>query len=259
MIDVSIQIPTCFGGFTYIANLLPHLREEAKNSNAEIIIVDNYSKDGTTGYLANYDCTVKINTANLGFSKAHNQAARIAQGNYLLLLNNDTMITPGFINEMKKTFEIDPKIGIVGCLIWLMDRKLVQHAGVMFTQDYLPYELGLEVPSVAPGIPNNDPRVLSVREVPSVTFACVMIKREVWDAVGGLDEGYRSGWEDTDFVLKAKELGYKVWYNGKTSIKHKKHGTSGRFQYEKENRERYDSIWIATERAKKIVRDFRER
>ena len=255
---VSIQIPTTINGFPYLAQLMPQLRQEAKESDAEIIIVDNNSKDGTMNYLSNYECTVKVNIANLGFAKAHNQAAKIAQGEYLLLLNNDTQITPGFINTMVGTFEQDPKIGIVGCLIYLMDKKLVQHAGVMFTQAYVPYELGLEIPSVAPGIPLNDPRIWSIREVPSVTFACVMIKRQVWDEVGGLDEEYINGWEDTDFVLKAKEKGWKVWYNGKAVIKHKKHGTFGRMVHELANRQRYDQVWITNGRAKEIIGERRE-
>lgn len=256
--DISIMIPTCFGGFTHLATLLPGLRQEAKEANAEIIIVDNNSKDGTTNYLANYDCTLKINTANLGFAKANNQASRIAQGDYLLLLNNDTTITPGFLNEMKRTFEQDPKIAIVGCLIWLMDQKKVQHAGVMFTDSYVPYELGLEIPSVAPGIAINDPRVKSVREVPAVTFACAMVKKSVWEELGGLDEEYVNGWEDSDFCLKAKEKGYKVWYTGQAAIKHKKHGTFGRMTYESQNRNRYDEIWVNSGKAQQIIQNRRE-
>lgn len=260
--DVSIMIPTSFGGLNYIAALIPHLKNEAEEANAEIIIVDNNSKDGTTGYLSNHNCTIKVNTANLGFSKAHNQAARIAQGDYLLLLNNDTMVSPGFIQEMKRTFEIDPDIGVVGCLILTLDDfdsgKKVSHAGVMFTEDYVPYELGPVVASIAPGIPFSDPRVKQTREVPSVTFACVMISRKCWDAVGGLDEEYINGWEDSDFCLKARELGYKVWYTGNAMIKHRKHGTTGRFLHEAENRARYDAVWISTGKAKEVIGEGRE-
>lgn len=242
-----------------MAALMPHLKEEVKTSDAEIIIIDNASKDGTTNYLANYECTLIINGMNEGFAKAHNQAAKIAQGDYLLLLNNDTMITPGFLTKMKDTFNIDPQIGIVGCLVWMMDGdNRVQHAGVMFNEDYVPYELGLPIPSIAPGILANDPRVRSVREVPSVTFACAMISRKCWDDIGGLDEEYINGWEDNDFVLKAKEKGYKVWYNGNASIKHKKHGSGGRMLHEAENRQRYDSIWVETGKAKEILGDRRE-
>lgn len=253
---VSVMIPTTFNGLLHLAGLMPLLSQE---KDTELIIVDNASRDGTCNYLANYDCTIKINKTNLGFSKANNQAAKIAQGDYLLLLNNDTTIIPGFIGEMVNTFECDPKIGVVGCLIFTMDNpKKVQHAGIMFTNNYVPYELGLEIPDVAPGIVANDDRVRSVRPVPSVTAACMMVKREVWDKVGGLDEEYVNGWEDTDFVLKARELGYKVWYTGKTHIYHKHFGSYGRFKMEAENRQRYDNIWVNTGRAKNALQGFRK-
>lgn len=256
---VSVMIPTTVGGFTYLAKLLPILAQEP---DSEMIIIDNCSRDGTLNYLTNYNCTVVVNKQNLGFSKGNNQGGRIAQGEYILCLNNDTMIKPGLIEEMVKTFELDPKIGIVGCLIYLMDTsaKKVQHAGVMFTDEYLPYELGLEIASVAPGILPSDTRVTSVREVPSVTAACMMVKKEVWDKVGGFDEAYINGWEDQDFCLKARELGYKIWYTGKTFIHHRHFGSKsvGRFTHESENRNLFDRTWVASGRAKKVLGDFRQ-
>src|SRR6266481_3087609 len=94
---VSVMIPTTIGGLPYLADLMPGLSQEAKESDAEIIIVDNCSRDGTPNYLSNYWCTMIINKENLGFAKANNQAAKIAQGEYLLLLNNDTIIKSGLI------------------------------------------------------------------------------------------------------------------------------------------------------------------
>lgn len=255
---ISCIIPTTIGGINHLARLMPGLSQE---EGIEIIIVDNGSKDGTSNYLSQYDCTIKNNKINQGFSKAHNQGARLAQGDHYLLLNNDTVVTNGFTQEMLKTFSIDEKIGIVGCLIYTMNMpKRVQHAGVCFTPEYVPYELGLEIPSISPGITNNDGRVVSVREVPSVTAACMMVKRSVWEELGGMDEGYVNGWEDTDFVLRAREKGYKVWYTGKTYIQHEHFGSrsAGRFKHEAQNRSRYDSIWVTTHRAANALQGFRQ-
>lgn len=255
---VSVMIPTTIGGFNYMAALMPHLSLEP---NIEIIVIDNKSRDGTLNYLSNYDCKVIVNTTNKGFAKAHNQAARIAEGDYLLLLNNDTRITPGFIAEMIKTFELDPKIGIVGCLIYLMDSpRRVQHAGVYFTEDFVPYELGIGIPGMIPPLPLSDDRLHTVREVPSVTAACMMVKKSVWFEVNGLNEQYINGWEDNDFVLRVREKGYKVWYTGKTSIKHQHFGSrsAGRFNFEAQNRALYDQIWVHTGRAKKVLEGINE-
>lgn len=254
---ITIQIPTTLGGFAHLAKLMPQLSQEAKENNAEIIIIDNASKDGTMQYLSNYDLTVIVNKTNLGFAKAHNQASRIAQGEYLLLLNNDTVVPLGTLKILEETFSLDKNIGIVGCSIMKMDTHEIQHAGVMFTPDYVPYELGLKT-GISAGIPKNDPRVRSVREVPSVTGACMMIKKDLFKQLGGFDERYKNGWEDTDLVLRARELGYTVWYNGKAQILHKHFGSMsvGRFAFEAENRKLYDSIWVTTNRAKDVLKGF---
>lgn len=251
---ISIIIPTMTAGFTHIARLMPNLSQEP---DCEIIVIDNNSRDGTCNYLSNYECTIKVNKTNLGFAKANNQGARIAQGDYLLLLNNDTAIVPGFVGEMRKVFDKDPKIGIVGCLIFTLNApKKIQHSGIMFTEDYLPYELGMEVPGIAPGIPVSDPRVMTVREVPAVTAACMMVKKNVWDEIGGLDEEYFNGWEDSDFNLKVREKGYSVFYTGFAQIYHQKFGSTGRLAKESQNRQRFDDIWVKTGRAKKVLGDF---
>lgn len=250
---ISVITPTTIGGFSHLAKLMPGLSQE---KDLELIIIDNASKDGTCNYLSQYDCLVKINKIPMTFSQSNNIGATFAKSDYLLFLNNDTQVTSGFAQEMLKTFEQDPKIGVVGCLIYKMDLPhKVQHAGVVFTPDYIPYELGLEIPSIAPAIPKNDPRVTSVREVPSVTAACMMVKRSVFEAVGGFDERYKSGWEDTDLCLRIREAGYKIWYTGKTYITHKHFGSPGRFKHEVENRALYDSIWVHTGRAKQLLGD----
>lgn len=250
---VSIIVPTTTGGLNHLVKLMPSL--EAVKTPHETIIIDNNSHDGTLNYLSNYECTIKVNKAPKNFSASNNQGARIAQGEYLLLLNNDTYVTDSFLDKMLSTFQKGDNIGIVGALLWKMGQnKVVQHAGVYFNSDYIPYELGMCNPSV-PKISIQDERIRSIREVPSVTAACMLIKREVWDAVGGMDEGYQVGWEDTDFVLKAREKGYKVWYNGSAEVYHFHFGsqTAGRFKFEGQNRTRYDSIWVHSGRAKQII------
>jgi GT2 family glycosyltransferase len=255
---ITVIIPSTTTGLGYLAKLMPQLSIECEGN--EIIIVDNNSRDGTTNYLANYACTIIVNKTNEGFAKANNKAARKAEGEYLLFLNNDTFVTQGFLNTMLDTFNIDKKIAIVGCLIIKQDVNKIQHAGVMFTPDYIPYELGLPVAGISAGITMSDERAKSVREVPSVTAACMMIKKSVFEEVGGFDERYINGWEDNDLVLKVRELGYKVWYNGNAKIYHKHFGSInvGRYSKEFENRQLYDSIWVVTKRAEKALKGFRE-
>lgn len=254
----SVIVPTTTGGLSYLAALMPCL---ARESGIEVIIIDNNSMDGTPNYLQNWDCTLKINKTKMNFSQSNNYGASIAKSDNLLFLNNDTMPDEGFVDSMLNTLNRSEAIpvGAVGNLLCLLNEpKKVQHAGICFTQDYVPYELGQEVPDHSPGIPYNDPRVRSVREVPSVTAACVMIRRDIFNLVGGFDEEYNNGWEDTDLMLKIKEKGFSIWYTGEKRVLHKKHGTRGRFLSEGENRKRYDDIWVHTGRAKEVIGNRRE-
>lgn len=252
----SVIIPTLTGGFNHLTRLIPGLSNE---KDTEIIVIDNYSKDGTTNYLSNYECIIKVNKQRHNFSESNNQGARLAQGQYLLFLNNDTQILPGLVNEMVTTMETQKGCAVVGCHLRLMDNpQRTQHAGVMFTEEYIPYELGLPLSFGVPEIAPNDPRIREVREVPSVTAACMLIKKDVFIEVGGFDENYQNGWEDTDLVLKVRELGHKVYYTGRTSALHKHFGSRdrGRFEHENQNRKRYENIWVMTGRAKEILKDF---
>jgi GT2 family glycosyltransferase len=254
---ISVIIPTTTGGFNHLTKLMPQLSLE---KGIEIIVIDNDSRDGTTNYLGNYDVLYKVNKKKMNFSESNNYGANRSMGEYLLFLNNDTIIQPGFAQEMVNTFNADKDIGIVGCLIYTMGNpKRVQHAGVMFTAGYIPYELGLAVSDVTSGIAIGDSRVKSVREVPSVTAACMMVKRDVFFQVGGFDPEYINGWEDTDFVLRAREKGHKVWYTGLTHIQHFHFGTkaAGRFNSEAENRIRYENVWVKNGRARKVLKGFR--
>ncbi len=257
--QISIITPTITGGLNYLVDLIPTI--ERQTLPYELIIIDNASRDGTTNYLSNKECLIKVNTNRLNFAQSNNIGARLAQGEYLLFLNNDTKLEPNLLEEMLKVFDLDPQIGIVGCQLRLMiSPHKVHHAGIMFTERYEPYELGLSTPFGIPEILRNDPRVTEVREVPAVTACCMMIKKDLFLEVGGFDEGYINGWEDVDLNLKVREKGYKIYYTGKSFAYHQHFGSKdrGRFAFEKENRARYESLWMTTGKAKEVLHGIRE-
>lgn len=250
---ISVLIPTTDGGLKYLVKLIPQLKKQILDVNGEILVACNGCNDGSEDFLRNSGVKFMTLPRNTTFSHANN--LMFAQSNYSpLLLNNDTEIPEGFIKTMYNTMITKVEYSIFGCPIYRMHDKRIHHAGVYFTQDGVPYELGLPVGDIN-GIPNTDPRVKESREVPSVTGACMLIRRQVYNDLGGLDEHYRTGWEDTDFVLRARERGFKVWYTGDTQIYHHHFGSKdkGRLQYEIENRRFYDLIWVTTGRAKKII------
>lgn len=256
---VSIITPTTTGGLNYLVDLVPTI--EAQTYKHEFILVDNNSRDGTANYMGNHECLLKVNTVKMNFSESNNYAAKVAQGNYLLFLNNDTKLEPNLLEEMVKTFDIDPKIAIVGCQLRLMrNPHSVHHAGIMFTEKYEPYELGLEQPFGVPALPKNDERVWSVREVPAVTSACMMMRKDYFFDIGGFNPSFIFGWEDVDINLRARQKGYKIYYNGKSWAYHHHFGSKdrGRFVHESENRKLYETLWMDNGKAKEVLNGFRQ-
>lgn len=251
---ISVLIPTTTGGLKYLTRLIPQLKPQIEKINGEILVSDNSSNDGTDRFLRQHNIFFEINNRNTTFSQSNNKLFQRSKYSPLLL-NNDTEIVPNFIESMLKAMNEKHNYGIFGCPIYRMQDRRIHHAGVYFTQQGVPYELGLPVGDIN-GIPNTDQRIKESREVPSVTGACMLIRRQLYIDLGGLDEHYRTGWEDTDFVLRARERGVKVWYNSETEVYHHHFGSKeqGRLQFEAQNRQFYDSVWVTNGRANEVLR-----
>jgi len=237
---VSIIIPTCNNleltkqCIESIFRTLPASRVEA-----EIIVVDNASTDGTKDYLEGLGQQIHVvnNTSNLGFAKACNQGADIATGEYLLLLNNDTIVLGDWLVQILQPLQ-DESIGIVGCKL-IYPNDTVQHAGVGFndTQGWP------EPVHVYRGYPRDAAEVTTAREVQAVTGACIVMKGKLYSACGMLDEGYINGLEDIDLCLKVTSSGFKIWYEPKAEVLHLESRTPGRFEYAWKNISRFRDTW----------------
>lgn len=136
------------------------------------------------------------------FSQMNNAAAATAEAEYLLLLNNDVICRKRFLEEMLEKAE--EGYGLVGAKLLHLDGSL-QHIGVMFGPDGVPYHLGF-------GYPDDGSYLPATRDddFDAITFACALVKKTVWDEIGGLDEAYFFNYEDVDFCLKAREKGHRI-------------------------------------------------
>lgn len=237
MPKVSIIIPTCGEGCKYLKDLVPVLLEEP---DSELIIIDNKSIDQTLSFLERYRLHIKLikNGANFGFSIANNQGSRIASGEYLVFLNNDTMVEKGFTGKLLLNFN-NPKVGGVGCKIVDMNPPFgVQHGGTIMREDGYPLLVG------HPDI--NHESVNKKKYYPFVTSACFMIKKTLYDEIGGYSESYRTSWEDSEICLRIYEKGYKVLYDPEVVVRHWLHGSPGRMDNEEFNVAMYQMRCIDT-------------
>ncbi|MEW6248547.1 MAG: glycosyltransferase [Nitrospirota bacterium] len=204
----------------------------------EVIIVDNGSTDGTSALLAELGGDVRIirNDENLGFAKACNQGAKAARGRYLVFLNNDTIPQSGWLEALVREVEEHADVAVVGSKLLYPDGT-IQHAGVAFSHVWFtPYHL-------YQGCPADLPAVNRRREFQAVTAACMLVRREVFDEVGGFDEGYRNGFEDVDLCLKVRERGWKIVYQPKSVLYHLESQTPGRKAHDADNSRLFLTRW----------------
>jgi|GEM_PF-1765280 len=242
---VSIIIPT-FNKWEYTSACLEslHLAAQTQQTSCEVIIVDNASTDLTSEALGSLPGCLQLsirihrNKTNLGFAKACNQGARLARGRYLLFLNNDTEARPGWLDAMVETIESDPSIAIVGSKLLYPDGT-IQHGGVIVRR-------GRPYPIIPAHLHRGRPAGESDQplDLNAVTAACLLIRREIFAAAGGFDEGYVNGYEDVDLCFKVKEQGWRIVYTPKSVLVHHESVSSGRHQRDIENLNRLHWRWL---------------
>jgi GT2 family glycosyltransferase len=215
---VSIIIPV-FNQAHYTKTCLERVFQHSPLERCQVIVVDNHSTDDTPKLLKAYGESIQIitNEENFGFATACNQGAQVAAGRYLLFLNNDTEVEPGWLEPLIETMVSDPDIGAVGSQLLYPDGT-IQHAGVIIVAQrdkctLLPrHVFAGEVPM---RVPVNQPTFFQV-----VTAACMLVKKEIFQAVGSFDEAYWNGSEDVDFCFKLQRLGKKIAYEPRSVVIH---------------------------------------
>ena len=217
---VSIIIPV-YGEIDYTLRCLASIAANPAQVAFEVIVVDDCSPDNSADILSQVNGVRLIrNEQNQGFIRSCNAGARVAQGEYLYFLNNDTEVTPGWIDELVRTFEEFPGTGFAGSKLVYPDGRL-QEAGGIVWQDASAWNFGRY----------QDPRLPIynyAREVDYCSGASIVVPKVLFDELGGFDENYLPAYcEDCDLALKIRDKGYRVIYQPLSTVIHFEGVTSG--------------------------------
>lgn len=206
---------------------LDSIREKTSYRNYEIIIVENNSEEPETFAFYKKIAGEKIKVVTwegeFNYSAINNFGVRHARGDYLLLLNNDVEIINGdWLTEMLSHCQ-RKEVGIVGAKLYYPDNT-IQHAGIIIG-------IGGVAGSVFVGLPRAFSGYLhkaSIQlDLSAVTAACMLVKRSVFEQVGGLEEKLKVAFNDVDFCLRVREKGYLVVYDPYAELYHYESKTRG--------------------------------
>ena len=228
------------------------IREKSTYGNYEIIIIENNSTG--TEIFSLYEelkldprIRVAVWERDFNYPAINNFGASLAQGEFLLLLNNDTrVITPDWMEELLGTCQ-RPDVGIVGAKLYYPD-DTIQHAGVVM-------KLAGVCGHVFCGMDRSEPgrfaRAVVQQDYSAVTAACMMVKKSVYESAGGMDEAFAVAYNDVDFCLRVRGMGLLVVFTPFAELYHDESKTRG-YEDNPEKQKRF------TEEKKRLLGRYQE-
>jgi GT2 family glycosyltransferase len=212
--------------------------------NFEVVVVDNASADGSPVWLKTFAQThpnlkLVLNTENLGFAGGNNQAARLATGEYLIFLNNDTVVPDGWVERLLAHMRSDPKVGMVGPVT----NSTGNEARILISY-HSPEQMQVFAATRARNLLG---RAFDIR---MLAFFCVMARADQYAALGGLDERFKVGmFEDDDLAVRYQQQGFRILCAEDVFIHHFQGASFNKLKSKEyqdifeENRKKYEEKW----------------
>jgi O-antigen biosynthesis protein len=218
--QVSIIIPV-YGQHLLTFTCLKSIVETCTDQSIEVIVIDDCSPEPASLALQAVSGVEFVrNDTNLGFLRNCNKAAELAKGKFLVLLNNDTIVTDGWLKSMLNVFAQHERVGLVGAKLIYPDGAL-QEAGGIVWRDGSAWNVGRNEDAMRP-------EYNYLREVDYCSGACLMIAHDFWNSLGGFDERFVPAYyEDTDLAFQVRAAGKRVFYQPRATIVHFEGRSSG--------------------------------
>lgn len=238
---ISVVLLT-YNSRAVLPNCMRSLEKCTSAHELEIIIVDNGSTDGTQDWVTQYlarpypfrSAQKLFLPENRGFAYGNNRGLEIARGDLLLLLNPDTMVGRVAIERCAARLEEGYNVGVVGCRLELPDGQIDKACRRSFPTLWNSLARFSGISNLLPEIPIFSSYNLTYLDeygsypVDCVCGAFMMVRREVYIMIGGLDEEYFMYGEDIDWCYRIRQAGYLVWYEGTATTVHLKGGNGGK-------------------------------
>lgn len=242
---ISVVVPV-YDHLDHTLQCLRALSQCADRTPWELIVVDDASTDASAATLSGIaGLRYHRNAENLGFIGACNAGARLARGEYLVFLNNDTAPQSGWLDALIGTFQTHPGTGLVGARLVYPDGRLQEAGGILFSTGQAFHYGRFE--------DRDDPRFNYVREVDYCSGAALMLPKALFDALGGFDAHYAPAYyEDADLAMKLRARGLRVLYQPQATVVHFEGATAGTDlaagpkSAQVRNRERFFARWRET-------------
>ena len=233
LVDLSIVIIS-FNTEKLTRECIESVIKNTKGITYEFIVVDNDSKNGSVAMLKKFPVRLIANKDNRGFGQANNQGMEISNGRYVLLLNSDTLVGSNVLANMVSWMDKNPKAGIASCGLRFKDGKIQGTGGYFPTLarvfawmsflDDIPGIMKLIKPfhpmhGLSPFDKNID-FFRKEKQMDWVTGAFLLMRKEIYDEVGGFDKAYFMYVEEVDLCFRAKVAGWQVWYLPRWNIIH---------------------------------------
>ena len=219
MTSVAVVVP--------VRNRLPLTRQcvdalvsvLGNRDDVELVVVDDGSTDETAAFLDALGVEVVRHAAMEGFAASCNDGAGATRADTVVFLNNDTVGEGDWLDALLEYAAAEERAAIVGAKL-VYPNRAIQHAGIVIGADFLPRH-------VYRGFPEDHPAVSRSRRFQAVTAACMLVRRGVFEEVGGFEVGFLNGFEDIDFCLRVGELGGETHYCANSVLVHLEAATRG--------------------------------